>query len=168
MTLLSKLASGAFRAFSTKRGYSQTPDAIEGCEYEATISYDKYGVPSVVAATPAAVCFGQGVAVAQSRLLQMDLSRRVVRGELAELVGEKGLQTDKLSRQLGLRRLGTQDWQHFLKCGDAARVEEVQAYISGINVVIAECERTGRWPAECAFALSCCSLFRFDLFGVCV
>ncbi|MFQ5751031.1 MAG: penicillin acylase family protein [bacterium] len=56
---------------------------------------DSFGVPHIVAESEAGVFFGQGFAVAQDRLLQLEQHRRVAEGKLAEWFGVLMLENDK-------------------------------------------------------------------------
>lgn len=59
------------------------------------IDRDDYGVPHVAAPTEAAVFFGQGFAIAQDRLFQMETFWRTATGRLAELQGPAALEQDQ-------------------------------------------------------------------------
>ncbi len=59
------------------------------------ITRDSYGVPHIKAATTSAAWKAAGYAVAQDRLLQMELSRRLARGRMAELLGPQYVGSDK-------------------------------------------------------------------------
>jgi penicillin amidase len=63
-----------------------------------TILRDSYGVPHVFASTRRGLFFGNGYAVAQDRLGQMELYRRTARGEMAELVGSSAVAADRETR----------------------------------------------------------------------
>lgn len=58
------------------------------------IARDSYGVPQIEAATAGEAFFAMGRAVAQDRLWQMELSRRVARGRMAELMGPSAEASD--------------------------------------------------------------------------
>ena len=60
-----------------------TLEATDGTS--VTIDRDEYGVPHITAETEAAAFFGQGFAVAQDRLFQMETFWRTATGRLAEL-----------------------------------------------------------------------------------
>jgi penicillin amidase len=71
---------------------------------DVTIVRDRWGVAHVDADTEEGIFFGAGYATAQDRLFQMELSRRYVQGRLAEKLGARWLESDKLMRTLGLYR----------------------------------------------------------------
>ena len=63
-----------------------------------TIDRDSYGVPHISSPTEEGVFFGQGFAVAQDRLFQMETFWRVALGRLAELQGPAALAQDQAIR----------------------------------------------------------------------
>src|SRR5207245_1660288 len=67
------------------------------------------GVPRVEAESAPDACFAHGYLHARDRLWQMELNRRVARGELAELFGPIALPTDRVLRRLGFRRDAERD-----------------------------------------------------------
>lgn len=67
------------------------------------VAYDERGVPHIRAENEADMYRALGYVHAQDRLFQMEMVRRLAKGELAEIFGPKLLDTDKLFRTLGLR-----------------------------------------------------------------
>ena len=65
-----------------------------------TVDYDERGVPHIRAENEADMYRALGFVHAQDRLFQMELLRRLARGELAEVLGEKLVPTDRLFRTL--------------------------------------------------------------------
>src|SRR5947209_19191657 len=59
------------------------------------ITRDAYGVPHIVGKDVSDACFQAGYAVAQDRLWQMETSRRLARGRMAEVFGEQFVKSDK-------------------------------------------------------------------------
>lgn len=96
-----------------------------------TVRYDERGVPHIRAENQDDLYRALGYVHAQDRLFQMEMLRRLARGELAEVLGPKLLDTDRLFRSLRIR-------EH----ADAyvARLDKqsptwaaLQAYLDGIN-----------------------------------
>src|SRR5438477_10033461 len=109
-----------------------------------TILRDGYGVPHVFASTERGVYFGDGYAVAQDRLAQMEKYRRTARGEMAALAGESALASDKETRQGGYTEAEREEQFERLP----ARLKPVlTAYADGVNGYIHECEKTS-FPGE--------------------
>jgi penicillin amidase len=69
------------------------------------IARDAKGVPHIQAASWEDAIFLQGYAMAQDRLWQMDGLRRRAAGELAEVVGQAALESDRDARRMNLRRI---------------------------------------------------------------
>jgi penicillin amidase len=106
--------------------------AIGGLSAPATVRRDKLGVPYIHAASLDDGLVAQGFVTAQDRLFQMELFRSLGQGRLAELIGEKGLKSDRLVRILDLPGLSLQQ---------AARASGrernfMQRYADGINAFI--------------------------------
>src|SRR3546814_6588500 len=78
---------------------------LPGLTGQAAISRDSRGVVYITAETPADASFALGFAHAQARLWQMEMTRRIGAGQLAELVGDAALPRDRMIRTLGLHRL---------------------------------------------------------------
>src|SRR2546425_8985656 len=78
--------------------------ALPGLQQEATVDRDEWGVPHIRATSLNDLLEAQGYVMAQDRLWQMDLLRRVASGQLSEIFGPAALQRDRQYRTLGLRR----------------------------------------------------------------
>ena len=68
---------------------------------EVAILRDSYGVPHVFAATPRGLFYGDGYAVAEDRLWQLEQYRRDAQGKLAEIQGREALARDREVRLHG-------------------------------------------------------------------
>lgn len=68
------------------------------------VQYDQQGIPHIKASDEVEAYRALGFVMAQDRLLQMDLIRRLSTGRLSEILGKKGLETDLLFRTLSLTR----------------------------------------------------------------
>ncbi len=93
---------------------------------------DRWGVPHIYAENDHDLFFAQGLVQSQDRLWQMELNRRVCSGRLSEIVGEQGLQTDRITRTLGFYRLGKTDYE---KLEDEERTA-LLAYTDGVNAYL--------------------------------
>src|SRR5438309_9015864 len=78
---------------------------VSGLSAPVHVIRDAQGVPHITAASLHDLFFAQGYVTAQDRLWQMDLSRRHAAGELAEVFGERALQSDVTHRTLQLRHV---------------------------------------------------------------
>ena len=105
--------------------------ALDGLQAPVQVAFDERGVPHISAANEADLYRALGYVHAQDRLFQMELMRRLARGELAEVLGPKLLETDKLFRTLGLREHAAKTWPTIDKAHPAALA--LQAYLGGVN-----------------------------------
>ena len=78
---------------------------VPGLRAKVTVRRDERGIPYIEAANDDDLYFAQGYITASDRLWQMDLLRRNVRGELAEVLGSAVLSQDQLHRTLGFGRI---------------------------------------------------------------
>ena len=109
---------------------------------KATIARDALGVPHIQGATWQDAIFLQGYATAQDRMWQMDALRRLAAGELSEVVGKSGLESDQEARRLRLAQIAD-DSERTLPEADRA---VLAAYARGVNYYL-ETHR-GRLPLE--------------------
>jgi penicillin amidase len=66
--------------------------------HQVVIKRDEYGVPHIYADTTYKLFYGYGYAVAQDRLFQMEMSKRSTQGTVAEVLGEKFVKFDEVTR----------------------------------------------------------------------
>jgi penicillin amidase len=96
---------------------------------KATIARDAKGVPHITATSWEDAIFLQGYAMAQDRMWQMDALRRMAAGELAEVVGRTGLESDRDAHRWRMQRVAEAQ-EHHLTPGSRAILA---AYARGIN-----------------------------------
>jgi penicillin amidase len=106
--------------------------ALPGLQHEVTVERDRWGVPHIRAASVEDLAEAQGYVMAQDRLWQMDLLRRVARGRLSEILGEKTVTIDKNFRTLGFSRAAERD----VALLDAEERKVYDAYARGVNKFI--------------------------------
>ncbi len=104
-----------------------------GLGAEATIERDARGIPVISAATRADLAYATGYAHAQDRFFQMDLSRRLAAGELAELFGDVALGTDRQKRRFGFRAVA----RRVMAATPDAERAIAGAYARGVNAGLA-------------------------------
>ncbi len=76
---------------------------ISGLSAEVTVRRDEHGVPHIQAANLDDLFAAQGYVTAQDRLWQMDMTRRYVAGEIAEVLGKGLIAHDRVQRLLEMR-----------------------------------------------------------------
>lgn len=109
-------------------------DATEnlcGLQQEATVVFDDRLVPHVFAKTDEDMYYLQGYITAKYRLFQMEISTYVAGGRLTEIVGEAGLESDRLMRRTGMV-YGAEKAQEFIE-QDTASSKLINAYCKGVN-----------------------------------
>ena len=99
---------------------------------EAAIARDARGVPHITAASWEDAIFLQGYATAQDRLWQMDATRRLAAGELAEVIGKSAVARDEDARRLRMGRIA-EEQERTLAPGDRALLA---AYARGVNLFL--------------------------------
>ena len=102
---------------------------VPGLNQAVQISRDADDVVHIQAQSSRDAAFALGFAHAQDRSWQLEFNRRVMHGELSEILGEVTLPTDKLMRTLGLMQAAQRQYDNL---PEAVR-EQLQAYSDGIN-----------------------------------
>ncbi|MFN4033590.1 MAG: penicillin acylase family protein [Fimbriimonadales bacterium] len=111
------------------------------------ITRDNYGVPMVQADTRYGLLYGQGYAIAQDRLWQMELYRRQARGEMAEVMGSRALEQDRAARTEGYTDAELQAQIHRLP---RELQEALEGFAAGVSAWMQEAQRTGKLPKQYA------------------
>lgn len=104
---------------------------LEGLQAPVTVDYDERGVPHIRADNEADMQRALGFVHAQDRLFQMEMLRRLARGELAEVLGEQLVDTDRLFRTLEIRHHAD---RYAARLDPASpSVQALQHYLEGVN-----------------------------------
>lgn len=142
LVLILLAAGGAYWWLRASRPKVDGTLRLAGLEAPAQITRDELGVAHIQAANVHDLALAQGFAMAQDRLWQMDLMRRLGEGRLSEVFGPVALETDEENRRLGLN--------HAAAAEAAALAPEehvlLDAFAQGVNDNIAE--RGWRLPLE--------------------
>ncbi|WP_285426271.1 penicillin acylase family protein [Pseudomonas sp. efr-133-TYG-103a] len=96
-----------------------------------SVRYDERGVPHIKADNEDDLYRALGYVHAQDRLFQMEILRRLARGELAEILGPKLVNNDKLFRSLRIREHADEYVARQDKNTPAWKA--LQAYLDGVN-----------------------------------
>ncbi len=112
---------------------------------QAKIARDIDGIAHIFASNRHDAFYALGVAHAQDRMFQMDMSRRYGAGRLSELVGKRALKTDAQMRTLGLHRAAISSWDHL----NTKEQSAINAYADGVNAIISA--KSYVTPAEYIF-----------------
>ncbi|MDP6706662.1 MAG: penicillin acylase family protein [Alphaproteobacteria bacterium] len=107
---------------------------VVGSEAPIEIVRDRNGVPHIFAQSRGDALFGLGFAHAQDRLWQMEMTRRLGAGRLAEVLGEQAIRTDRFMRTLDLHGLAAEGYRRL----DPDQKRLIDAYVAGVNALLAE------------------------------
>lgn len=99
---------------------------------EVTVTRDDWGVAHIQAGNATDAYFAFGYTMAQDRLFQIEVLRRLSNGTLAEIVGEAALPMDKISRTLMWRKMGQQLMDEKEKFNPEF-LAIMEAYSAGVN-----------------------------------
>jgi penicillin amidase len=110
---------------------------LPGLQKEVIVERDRWGVPHIRANSVEDAAEAQGYVMAQDRLWQMDLLRRVARGQLSEILGKTTLAIDKDFRTMEFGRAADRDLGLLDKDSRAI----MEAYARGVNRFIESHDR---------------------------
>lgn len=113
------------RSLATFEGEAAGP----GLSVGATIHRDAKGIPHVRARSAADAVYGIGYVHGQDRQFQMDLTRRLMFGEMSELLGPDFVQYDAFMQSMDLRGHA----ERSLIAMDPDTKFELAAYAAGVN-----------------------------------
>ena len=107
------------------------------------IDRDPYGVPQIQAGSLAEAFFDAGYATAEDRMWQMELSRRVARGKMAEAFGSKYAESDK--ETLALSYTDDELDQQYDRFKPEVK-EAFDNYVKGVNAYIDQAKAANTLP----------------------
>lgn len=131
VVLIVVLAVGVGGYVYSKQPTRQGMVELQHLQGSVTVRYDERGIPHIRADNETDLYRALGYVHAQDRLFQMEVLRRLARGELAEVLGPKLLDTDKLMRTLRIRERAETYLANLDKQSPAFIA--MQAYLDGIN-----------------------------------
>jgi penicillin amidase len=100
---------------------------------KAEVYYDEYGVPHIIAENEEALAFTIGYVQAKDRLFQMDLHRRLMKGQLSEVFGESLFESDEFHVKMDFEGAARATWKLLenTEIGDFLKI-----YCEGVNYYI--------------------------------
>ncbi|HEY8068895.1 MAG TPA: penicillin acylase family protein [Burkholderiales bacterium] len=131
--LAAVLLAGAWFYLRQSLPQTQGEVRIAGLTAPVEVMRDRYGIPHIFAASLEDASFATGYVHAQDRLWQMEMSRRIAAGRLAEILGAGALETDRFLRTLGVRRSAEAN----LRKLDSETRRLLDAYAAGVNAFLA-------------------------------
>lgn len=125
----------ALTVFQTAAIGQSSADKLQlpGLRSEVTVRKDARGVSYIDASNDDDLYFAQGYITASDRLWQMDLMRRLARGETAEIFGERTLDEDKRWRRFGFSQIADDSLQYL----SPTLRNALDSYAKGVNAYIA-------------------------------
>lgn len=104
---------------------------------------DKYGIPHITGEDAKSTYFALGYTMAQDRIFQMELQRRIGKGELTEIFGDKLIPTDQFLKSLLLKKSAEEYVAETSRLAPEAW-EELDHFLAGVNAFVVE----GNLPIE--------------------
>ena len=129
LLLAAAIAIYVYRSFPALDGELK----VSGLAAAVSVARDGADVTHIKAQTPRDAWMALGYVHAQERGWQLEFNRRVMHGQLSEVLGEATLDTDKLMRTLGIMEAAQRQWQGL----PAEAKQALQAYSDGINAFYA-------------------------------
>jgi penicillin amidase len=102
---------------------------LPGLTAAVTVKRDGSGIPHLYGDSLTDLAQAQGYVHAQERFFEMDLRRHITAGRLSELVGADGIETDRVIRTMGWRRVAEEE----LPTLEPETRQVLQAYADGVN-----------------------------------
>lgn len=106
---------------------------LKNLRSEVIVTRDKWGIPHIEAENELDLHRALGFTMAGDRLFQMDLMRRIVNGELSEVLGEKTVEFDILLRKLRLRAHMNDFWENNRHRLDPKMLSLMDAFFDGVH-----------------------------------
>jgi len=131
---LERFAPPSGRAWRRSHGPGD-PGTVGSPRGDATLRYDDEGVAHVTAGDDRALYFAVGYAHGRDRLFQLDLQRRLMRGELAAAVGEVAIESDRFHRKMDFLGATRATWEQL---ADSRVGPLLEAYAEGVNAAARE------------------------------
>jgi penicillin amidase len=105
---------------------------LKGLTNEVKVYRDKYAIPHIFAKNEPDLYRAVGYCMAQDRLFQMDLIRRLTSGRLSEVIGEETIDVDHLMRALRIPEKSRKIYEMTDKC----ILQLTEAFCDGVNQYI--------------------------------
>ncbi|HET6563388.1 MAG TPA: penicillin acylase family protein [Marmoricola sp.] len=154
--LVLALVAGAVFAYATvRRSLPQTEGTItlDGLDADVTVVRDDAGVPQLYADTAHDLFFAQGFVQAQDRFFEMDVRRHITSGRLSEMFGPTTLETDKVVRAMGWRRIAEREVNRLRP----EALAYLEAFSAGVNAYLED-----RAPGELSLEYTLLALDGLD------
>ncbi len=128
------IIASIFAKIKAKQGLPDYSEdiALEHQQYPVDVFRDKYGTPHIFAQCEEDLYRSVGYIMAQDRLWQMDMLRRVTLGRLSEILGDRYVKTDLLMRSLQF----SEKSQEIINKSAPGIISLLKAFCDGVNQYI--------------------------------
>jgi penicillin G amidase len=109
------------------------------------VRYDDHRIPHIFAENTTDLAFVQGFVTARDRLWQMDITTRKASGRLSEVLGERTLNIDRITRRRGMVYAAENTVLGWKKNPEALAI--IEAYSAGVNAWIEQL-KPAQYPIE--------------------
>lgn len=135
------LASAVFYSYLHFRPQYSGELNIPGLQSAVEVHFDTFGIPHIEAQNRADLYRAYGYLVAQDRLFQMQMQKRIASGRLSEWFGSVTLETDKTLRTIGFHRWAQAWLQRQQNKINPALLSDAQSWLDGVNACVELCPR---------------------------
>ncbi|MEO6757894.1 MAG: penicillin acylase family protein, partial [Saprospiraceae bacterium] len=126
--------SGFWKNAEPATGFSLKNARIPNLSGQVEVSYDDLFVPHIFAGNARDAAMVQGYVTAANRLWQMDITTRKAAGRLSEVLGERTLAIDRLTRRRGMMYAAERDLQGWAKSPETMQL--LTSYTAGVNAYL--------------------------------
>lgn len=137
--------SGFWQNAESFKGLGAKDAQIPGLQGPVEVVYDDLLVPHIFAQSGEDAAMVQGYVTAANRLWQMDITTRKAAGRLSEVLGERTLGIDRLSRRRGMMFAAENALLGWKKSPETMRL--LTAYTAGVNAYVDQLS-PGNYPIE--------------------
>ncbi|MEM7368548.1 MAG: penicillin acylase family protein [Bacteroidota bacterium] len=125
---------GGYLSLQNKKPTLEGQLILTGLQETVEVYFDEFGVPHIYAQNEEDAQFALGYVHAQDRLFQMEMMRRLARGELAETLGPDLEETDRFFRTIGTLHSAQQASKAFAAKDEHDPIKRAAlAYYRGVN-----------------------------------
>jgi penicillin amidase len=113
---------------------ASTTITLSGLSHPVQIALDSALIPHIFSSSDEDLYFAQGYITAAYRLWQMEIQTHAAAGRLSEIIGESGLENDRLMRRLGMKIGAEKALSYYLQ--DPTSKMILEQYTAGVNAYI--------------------------------
>jgi penicillin G amidase len=140
ITIIAILGGNYFlsKKISKRQGNISVPQITQNTK----IWFDKWAIPHIEAQNEQDAYFALGYIHAQDRLFQMEMLRRLAKGELSEIFGKAAINSDKFFKTLAIQKTAKTMSDNLID--SSPTTQSLYSYLDGIN----HFQKSGNLPIE--------------------